>query len=124
MPTTAANDVYDPDLALARAGGRAEVRDRMLIGLLDLLDDPACGGRLLAVQRYGSERAACREAAHRAAGVARQAATRQLETLLRALEQALEAGDLEEAGRLGADLPAIIAAVCNAVAHAGSSGSG
>ena len=124
MTDNVAKDIYDPDLALARAGGRTDVRDRMLIGLLDLLDDPSCGGRLLDVQRYASETAACQEAAHRAAGVARQTATPPLEAVLLALEQALGAGDLEEAERLGRRLPAIAEAVCTALADAGSSGAG
>ena len=122
MTTAETKTIHDPDLALARAGGRADVRDGMLIGLLDLLDDPARGGRLLAVERYDRETAACHEAAHRAVGIARQAATPQLEALLLALEAALAAGDLAEAARWGRRLPAAIEAVCTVLGDAGSSG--
>ncbi|EGV28632.1 hypothetical protein ThidrDRAFT_3624, partial [Thiorhodococcus drewsii AZ1] len=73
MTAAGTKAIYDPDLALARAGGRADIRDGMLIGLLDLLDDPTRGGLLLDVECYDRESAACREAAHRAIGVARQA---------------------------------------------------
>lgn len=101
--------LYDPTRALALAGGRAELRDAILLGLLDLLDDPA--GRLLDVEQYAQETAACYEVAHRAVGLARQAAMPALETLLRALAEALDAGSLTEARRLGQQLPAAIAAV-------------
>ena len=121
MPIRVTPVVYDPDLALARAGGRADVRDAMLIGLLDLLDDPARGGLLLDVRRYGRETAACREAAHRAVGVARQAATAQLEGLFRSLEEALERSDLAEAERLGRRLPAAVEAVYIALGAPGQS---
>ena len=118
MGPAASAVVYDPNLALARAGGRADVRDGMLIGLLDVLDDPARGGRLLDVRCYRRERAACREAAHRAVGVARQAATPQLEALLRALEKALAAGDLTAAEHVGRHLPAAVDAVYAALGAA------
>jgi hypothetical protein len=123
MTTATITTVYDPDLALARAGGRADVRDAMLIGLLDLLDDPARGGLLLEVARYGRETAACQEAAHGTVGVARQVATPQLEALLRALEATFEAGDLAEAERVGRRLPAAVEAVYAALGAAGSSAS-
>ncbi|MBK1719720.1 hypothetical protein [Thiocystis violacea] len=118
MTTAEPKAIYDPDLALARAGGRADVRDRMLIGLLDLLDDPARGGRLLDVTRYGLETTACLEAVHGAIGVARQVATPRLEARLRALKAALDAGDLAEAERVGRLLPAAIDAVCAALGGA------
>lgn len=122
MTTADIKAIHDPDLALARAGGRADVRDGTLIGLLDLLDDPTRGGLLLDVDRYGRETAVCREAAHRAVGVARQAATPQLEALLVALEEALAAGDLAAAARWGQRLPAAVEAVCTVLGGNGSSG--
>ncbi|QIK39082.1 response regulator transcription factor [Caldichromatium japonicum] len=56
------------------------------------------------------------EVAHRAVGLARQAAMPALETLLRALADALEAGALEEAQRLGQCLPEALAAVRHVLA--------
>ena len=111
MTPTDPTAVYDPSLALARACGRTEVRDRMLIGLLDLLDDPDTVHRLLDVQAYGREPAICREIAHRLSGLARQLAMPELAALCQALTDALDAGDQSDAERLGQRLPGAIAAL-------------
>jgi hypothetical protein len=106
---------YDPERALALAGGSVAIRDRTLAGVLDFLHDPARGGRLLDVRHYHAETAACYELAHRAVGLVRQAAMPALETLLRALTDALEERNIVEAQRLGARLPAAIDAVRSAL---------
>lgn len=119
MTTDSLTRIYDPARALALAAGRPEIRDRTLVGMLALLEDPPTRGRLLEVRQYALETAACYEVAHRAVGLARQAAMPQLQALLRALCDALDAQDLAEAERLGRGLPAAIAAVRAAVAASG-----
>jgi hypothetical protein len=114
-PTT--GQIYDPARALAIAGGRPELRDATLLGLLELLEDAR--GPLGNVAHYAGDPATVYEVAHRAVGLARQAAMPALETLLRALADALEAGALEEAQRLGQCLPAALAAVRRVLAGGG-----
>jgi hypothetical protein len=114
----ASDPIYDPARALAIAGGRPQLRDATLLGLFELLED--AGGPLGDVAHYARDPAAGYEAAHRAVGLARQAAMPALETLLRALADALEAGALEEAQRLGQCLPEALAAVRRVLAGGGN----
>jgi len=106
---------YDPERALALAGGSSAIRDRTLMGVFEFLQDPARGGRLLDVRQYHDEVAACYELAHPAVGLVRQAAMPELEVLLRALTDALDARDLAKAERLGLRLPAAIDTVRSVV---------
>jgi hypothetical protein len=115
MESPGTGPAYDPERALALAGGSSATRDRTLTGVLEFLQDPARGGRLLDVRRYQDEAASCYELAHRAVGLVRQAAMPDLETLLRALTDALDAQDLEQAHGLGLQLPVAIDAVRSAV---------
>jgi hypothetical protein len=111
MVTPRPKPVFDPERALQLAGGRPAIRDQILAGVLAFLDDPATAGTLLDVTRYRSDAAACYEQAHRAVGLARQAAMPELESLFRALADALDAGDVSTAEPIGLRLPAAIAAV-------------
>ena len=113
---SADTDLYDPEQALALAGGRPALRDQTLIRLLELLADPAGGGLLCDVTRYGPQREACYEVAHQAVGLAQQAALPQLARLLRALTTALADADLAAAHALGQRLPAAIDAVQSVLA--------
>lgn len=107
--------IYDPERSLALAGGRAVIRDQILSGVLAFLDDPATVGMLLDSRQLRRERAVCYEVAHRAVGLAKQAAMPQLEALFRAISDALDANDLAQAERVAQGLPLAIDAVRAAV---------
>lgn len=120
MVTARAKPIYDPERALRLAGGRPGIRDQIAAGVLAFLDDPATAQPLLDPGRYRAETAACYELAHRAVGLTRQAALPELEFLFSALAEALDAGDLDTAERLGLRLPAAIDAVRAALSVAGT----
>lgn len=119
MVTTRAKPSYDPERALQLAGGRPEIRDQIAAGVLAFLDDPDTADMLLDPGRYRAETAACYELAHRAVGLAKQAAMPALESLLRDLADALDAGDVDTAERIGLRLPAAIDAVRAALSVSG-----
>ena len=106
---------YDPAQALALASGKAEIRDRILSGVLAFLAPDSDIAPLLDSASFRAATTERAELAHRAITLVTQAGMPQLTQMFRALTDALQAGRLDEAEELAGGLPEAIRQVYAAV---------
>ncbi len=106
---------YDPVQALALASGKAEIRDRILSGVLTFLAPDSEIAPLLDSASFRTATTERAELAHRAITLVTQAGMPQLTQMFRALTDALHAGRFDEAEQLAGALPEAIRQVYEAV---------
>lgn len=109
------DQLYDAELALTLAAGSVSVRNAVVSGVLDYFSDAGAMSGLLALDAYPERAEEVRELAHRAVGLARQAAMAQLEAHCRRIEANMESGAIPGAQALARELEPLLACIRNRV---------